>query len=343
MGHGEAVHAGEGSPRAAVAAEAPRSLPRDSTRSRTEIRPRSHRPGGFLLWCLASLAFGGLGGYLSNHYDEVLSALGMTAGAMERPAHAKVTDPTTEPLNANIARASDLKTLGGRIDKLALETSGLKAQFDSQPKPDECPSLTALQIKVAELTKLADEVAPLTGKIGRSDSRIESLNLLLNGIQQDVEALKTKVFKTAEVSPTTPQPTAIASLGPLPTSATRSNERHEASKPVLRESFSEVSRQALDRGAELFRQEKYKEAFETFSRLELSNPDDARIWYFAALSRGLATRVWGNGTEQLVERGIECERAGTPQATDIDATFRELTSATGKDWLGAYRQRVKDR
>jgi len=341
MAPGEVIQTIEGAPRAS--ADSHRPAARDSAPSRAEDRPRSHGPAGFLLWCFASLAFGGLGGYLANHYDQVFEALGVKAGSGERTSHAKVSDATIESIRSETARASDVKTLAGRIDKLALETSGLRVRFDSQPKADECPSLTALQIKVAELSKLAEEVSPLPGKMDRSDSRLETMNLILNGIQEDVESLKSKAPRTADSSSRAAMPPALAALLPPPQPSATASGRHEASKPVLRDTFGEVSKQALERGADLFKQEKYKEAFENFSRLELSSPDDARIWYYAALSRGLATKIWGNGTEQLVERGIECERAGNPKSSEIDATFRDLTSATGKDWLGAYRQRVKDR
>jgi len=78
--------------------------------------------------------------------------------------------------------------------------------------------------------------------------------------------------------------------------------------------------------------------------MELTDPDDARVWYYAALAHGFATKQWNeDGAGRLVEKGIERERAGTPPKPVIDETFKGLTSATGKDWLAGYRQRVDRR
>ena len=46
---------------------------------------------------------------------------------------------------------------------------------------------------------------------------------------------------------------------------------------------------------------------------------------------------------QLVEKGIKREVAGTPKAAVIDAAFRDLTSASGKEWIAAYRRRARPR
>jgi hypothetical protein len=100
---------------------------------------------------------------------------------------------------------------------------------------------------------------------------------------------------------------------------------------------------ALRPGIELFKQGQYKEALDLFNRLELSMPDDARVWYFAALSHGLATNRWGGGTERLVEKGIDREGAGTPATARIDAAFHDLTPDKGQEWLAFHRRRVRAR
>ena len=46
-------------------------------------------------------------------------------------------------------------------------------------------------------------------------------------------------------------------------------------------------------------------------------------------------------TAELVQTGIEREKAGTPSSSEIDAAVRDLTAATGKDWLAAYRQSAR--
>jgi hypothetical protein len=97
----------------------------------------------------------------------------------------------------------------------------------------------------------------------------------------------------------------------------------------------------LQPGIDLFRQKKYDQASEAFDSLTRTNPDDARVWYFAALSRGLATRDWKGQTEKLVTEGVEREKAGTPEKSQIDSAFADLTAETGKDWLAFYRRRTR--
>ena len=96
----------------------------------------------------------------------------------------------------------------------------------------------------------------------------------------------------------------------------------------------------LTPGIEQFEKKQYKEAFESFSNLAQSKPEDARVWYYAALARGFATGDWKDETEKLVMRGVEREKAGSPPKAEIDATFSGLTRETGKDWLSFYRRRA---
>jgi hypothetical protein len=93
-------------------------------------------------------------------------------------------------------------------------------------------------------------------------------------------------------------------------------------------------------GIKLFKQNRYKEALGILNQLELTSPDDARVWYFAALSQGLATDQLTGLTERLVEKGIERERAGTPSTAVIESAISDLTIAQGRDWLAQYRRRI---
>jgi len=72
-----------------------------------------------------------------------------------------------------------------------------------------------------------------------------------------------------------------------------------------------------------------------------TQPEDARVWYYAALSYGLATRDWGRATEMMVEEGVSREKAGRPPKPEIDAALTGLTKETGKEWLDFYRQRAR--
>jgi hypothetical protein len=59
--------------------------------------------------------------------------------------------------------------------------------------------------------------------------------------------------------------------------------------------------------------------------------------------KGLATSQWRGEVEELVNKGVEREQAGTPGTAAIDAAFAGLSKTTGKDWLSFYRQRAGKR
>ena len=127
-----------------------------------------------------------------------------------------------------------------------------------------------------------------------------------------------------------PAPASPPSTTPTPLPDTRRRARQARDR--LADS------KALSAAADLFRAGKYKEARDAFDKLEISNPDDARVWYYAALSYGFSTKDWTDGAVRLVEKGIAREEAGTPRTAEIDAEFKDLTPPNGKDWLSAYRK-----
>ena len=99
-------------------------------------------------------------------------------------------------------------------------------------------------------------------------------------------------------------------------------------------------RPTLEQGIRLYDRMQFAPAREVFARLQETDPDDARVWYYAALANGYATNDWGGETERLVDRGVACERAGTPDAALIDATFAGLTPPDARAWLMSYRRRT---
>ena len=98
----------------------------------------------------------------------------------------------------------------------------------------------------------------------------------------------------------------------------------------------------MDQGVGLFKAGKYKEASDAFQKLTESTPNDARVWYLAAFSRGSATNQWTGETTRLVEKAVELEKAGTPDGAKIDAAFTGLNPAF-KPWLDTYRKMAKAR
>ena len=93
-------------------------------------------------------------------------------------------------------------------------------------------------------------------------------------------------------------------------------------------------------GAALFRDGKYPAARDVFLTLVQVYPNDARLWYFAALANGVTSENWAGDTEAMVRRGLACEQSGRPKRSDIDAQFSTLTKEQGKDWLAEWRKRA---
>ena len=85
---------------------------------------------------------------------------------------------------------------------------------------------------------------------------------------------------------------------------------------------------------------KYPEARDAFVKLQAASPNDARVWYLAAIANGFATGVWVGETEKMVNTGLDKEKAGQPSSGRVDSTVAFLTPATGKSWLADYRKRI---
>ena len=105
--------------------------------------------------------------------------------------------------------------------------------------------------------------------------------------------------------------------------------------------MSDAGDQAMTDAIALFKGRKYKDASVAFGKLAQSKANDARIFYFAALSNGFATNTWTGETLSLVNKGVEQEKAGSPPSAKIDEAFADLTKANGKDWLDSFRKKAK--
>jgi tetratricopeptide (TPR) repeat protein len=103
----------------------------------------------------------------------------------------------------------------------------------------------------------------------------------------------------------------------------------------------EAAHPTLESGVDLFHRGEYREAYAVFRKLLQSQADDARIWYFAALSYGLASGEWDRMTQTMAEEGVAREKANKPPKSEIDAALAGLTKETGKDWLDFYRRRAR--
>jgi hypothetical protein len=208
---------------------------------------------------------------------------------------------------------SPTRLLSDQVAKISDRVDALNRRIDDLPRPTPPPDLSDLQVRVAELTEAAEGFRPIREAIRRVEGRMDDLGRKVGSLGDAIHA------------------------APAPTEG--GTGRHEDLRPTPEKPVSE---EALAQAAELFQKRNYKDALAIFSKLEQTNPEDARVWYYAALAHGFSTKQWTeDGTGALVEKGIAREQAGTPPSAVIDETFKHLTSDTGKDWLAAYRKRVK--
>jgi hypothetical protein len=204
------------------------------------------------------------------------------------------------------------KVLSDQLAKLSDHVDALSRRIDAIPRPSPPPDLSDLQVRVADLTEASERIPPIREAVERIEDRLDDLNRRVGYLGE----------------PTRSAPPQVATA----------TARHDDLNPLPEKP---VELEALEQGAALFKQQKYEDAHILFSKLAQTSPDDARVWYYAALAHGFATKQWtDDATGALVEKGIARERAGTPPSPVIDQTFKDLTSDTGKDWLAAYRKRV---
>jgi hypothetical protein len=185
--------------------------------------------------------------------------------------------------------------------------------------------LTALEDLRGKVQGLDSRINPLPLKLEDDSRKITTMMADIDGVRRQVASLQTELTTKLKA-----EKSAVKRDTMLPET---SHERAREIEPRRKE--------LLQLGIELFGQKKYDNASETFDTLTRTEPHDARVWYFAALSRGFATGDWKGQTEKLVTEGVEREKAGTPEKSKIDSAFADLTAETGKDWLAFYRRRAQ--
>ena len=233
-------------------------------------------------------------------------------------------DPATEK---EIARLDD------RVTSLSEQDKQLESRLESIPKPAVPPDLAPLEQKVARVDELVRQVEaigkkvdPLPQRLEQLDHKIAEFDAKLDGVRQEDSAAKNHSTTDRESS----------------------SSRAEGSSPDVAADSSPASAghgepddSVLATGEAQFREKRYGEAYDIFKKLMQTNPDDARVWYYAALSYGLGSRDWGNMTKMMIQQGVAKEKAGKPQKSVIDTAFAGLTKETGKEWLDFYRRRTR--
>lgn len=245
----------------------------------------------------------------------MIASRGLNARPSQPAGHSADSTPSAHhPIAQEL---EDQKSRAGELAKRVDRSDEALAALSKSIPPSE---FARLRGQVDELSKTAGRLAPVETRVQELDRHDDQLSDEVRSVRADLLAIRQKLD-------------ALEGLVKARTTSPASTPRRDESTGNQR---------SMNQGAELFRKGLYKEALGVFNKLELSNPDDARVWYFAALSHGFVTQHWEGGTAELVQKGIERERAGTPDRAQIDAAFKDLTESTGKVWLEGYRKLVNE-
>jgi len=224
-----------------------------------------------------------------------------------------------------------------RVDGLAEKFDQLQSKVDAIPKPSPPPDIEPLRSKLSSVDELSKKVDALgerldflPKKIDKDSKEIADLTAKIEEAQKTMASLRSELTASRGSSANRGNETASrVTMKPTEAGATAPGHEDDVAIEAL-----------LTPGVEQFEKKQYKEASESFNHLAQLKPEDARVWYYAALARGFATGDWKGESERLVMRGVDREKAGAPPKPEIDAAFRGLTHETGKDWLSFYRRRA---
>jgi hypothetical protein len=330
--------------------------PLRAIRERTVVPPRSSGVGRVLLSAAVAVPFGLVGGFLGARLSA--SARPAVSVARSAPPQAALTTPAQpQPATESEPRVPGpslerFNTLVDRLDNIAVSVSALDgrlARLETQ-KPEPPAELGELRTQVAGLSTTVGELgelrgqverlsatagalAPLSRDVHKLDEDVLRLSGTLPTMNAEIAALRKKTDKLAAAAAPAPARERETDRAVMVAAATGAGAAE--APPALNDLEAR-----LQSGVKLLKQSRFRDALGVFNRLELTHPDDARVWYYAALCLGFSTGQWTGGTQQLVEKGIERERAGTPSASVLDATFGDLPPTLGRDWLGEYRRRA---
>jgi TolA-binding protein len=275
--------------------------------------------GTILTSCVLALLMGGAGAWAYvNYLDPMLAK--QRVQKSQPDAQKSESNSTASKSSDSAARLNDLS---GKLDEL-------QSRVDRLPKAISAQDLEPLKERLAlvdDVSKKVDalglRVNSLPGKVDQDSRKITTLTADLEGMRNEIASLRNNIHNSASAEKPSDK-------GEEPRTAIPSEPPRELPPPV----------RLLQAGVDFFQKKNYAKASEIFAGLSKARPDDARVWYYAALSRGLATRDWKGQTERLVTQGVDREKAGKPSKSQIDAAFADLTPETGKDWLAFYRRRA---
>lgn len=292
-----------------------------------------------LIPSLLSLILGGAGAWAYERYAP-------------RPDVKTPADPVRSPATDSRTHEA-IGLLTDRVSGLEEEYKHLDARLKSLPKPPAAANLQSLERKAARVDELSARVEAIGRTLDPLPHQIEQLGQKLAGLDARLEE-RERGETSSEVRETTPPPRVRQTVATRPNSPERDqlaapehddpiNHSQPASNADPKGEAGEATAGPanLDEGIRRFRGQHYAEAYDVFRQLMMSRSDDARVWYFAALSYGLAARDWGPMTEMMAREGVRREKAGKPARAVIDQSLAGLTRQTGKEWLEFFRERAK--
>jgi chaperonin cofactor prefoldin len=303
----------------------PRSVKVDMGQGLPPVRKQPARSGSasgaaIVISALLSLIFGAAGAWAYERYLAQLIA--------ERFPAASTTQGRDSETPKNLAHMDD------RIKNLTDQYKQLQARLDAVPKPTPVPDLAPIEAKIAQVGQLSQQMEAKVAQVGQLSQQIEAIGKKLDPLPAQLVESKKKVTELdAKLDELRNELSAAHSRAPA--------DRSRDGSAVSSEKGESSIDTALEPGVSEFRRARYREAYDVFQKLEQSHPDDARVWYYDALSYGLSSNDWGKTTQSMVEKGVTREKAGQPQKSEIDSAFAGLTKETGKDWLDFYRRRAQ--
>ncbi len=241
------------------------------------------------------------------------------ASATPAPSSVVESKPAAEPAKAETeALEAKVKDLTGKVDELTAQIKTIEGKLSEQPKAEPSSDLKSLEGKVDELSKSVAGVKPLNDKVGKLSDRVGSVDSSVTSIKSDLAAVKDEVSKLAASSTTKPAAAAASETKP----------------------DTDDTGNTLNQGVALFKSGDYKGADEVFKKLASTDPKDARVYYYAALTHGLTTGSWQGETLATAAKGAALEKAGSTKSSDVDATFADLP-ANLKPWITYFRAQSK--
>jgi hypothetical protein len=299
--------------------------------------------GRLLLAAIVALPVGLAGGILGARLQRDSRLTPGAAGSRPTDVQASLRPPAADRVSdskpeSGTAAGDRFARLSGYVTALDDRLARLEAR-----KPESAAGLDEIRAQFERLITTVGELAPLSGAVRQIDDRVKGHSTALSSLGDELGALRARTEKI-EKQAAAPAPVAAVLSTPASAPAPTPHAVDRAVAVAAAEgaplSASDEVWAQLQPGIKLFKQSRFKDALGVFNRLELTYPDDARVWYYAAICLGFCTDQWNGGTQRLVEKGIERERAGTPVSSTIDAAFSDLPATLGRDWIVEYRRRA---